>query len=57
MCIRMRKLHEEHQVPAVAHDWYQTVISFNKSKVRFEIFNDKTIIAIFFWWSVRTLAQ
>ena len=46
MCICMRKLHEEYQVPADAHDWCQTVFSFIKSKIRFEIFNDKTIIAI-----------
>ena len=41
MCIRMRKLHYEHQVPAGAQDGCQTVFSFNESKIRFEIFNDK----------------
>ena len=32
MCIRLRKLHEDHQIPADAHDWCQTVFSFNIPK-------------------------
>ena len=44
MCIRMHILHKEHQVPADEQDWCQTV---SYSKIRFEIFNNKTIIMIF----------
>ena len=32
MCIRMHKLHKEHQVPADELNWSQTVFSFNIPK-------------------------
>ena len=45
VCLRMRKLHAEWQIPADAHDWCQTV--FSLSKILSKILNDKNIIAIF----------
>ena len=56
MCIRMRKLHEEHQVPADAHDWYQTMFSFNIPKFVSKYLTAKNLSRCF-GWSVRTLAM
>ena len=56
MWIRMRKLHEEHQVPADAHDWCQTVFPFNIPKFISKYLTTKQL-SRFFWWLVRTLAQ
>ena len=56
MCIRMRKLHEERQIPADAHDWCQIAFSFNVPKFISKYLTTKQLSQIF-GWSIRTLAQ
>ena len=56
ICIRMRKLHEERQIPADAHEWCQIVFSFNVPKVVSKYLTTKQLSQIC-RWSVRTLAQ
>ena len=55
MCIRMRKLHAECQIPADAHDWCQIVFSFNVPIFIPKYWTTKQL-SQFFGWSVRTLA-
>ena len=56
LCLRMRKLNAECQIPADAHDWCQIVFSLNVPKFIQKYWTTKTL-SQFFGWSVRTLAQ
>ena len=48
VCLRMRKLHAECQIPADAHDWWMPNCVFIEcSKIHFKILNDKNTIAVF----------
>ena len=56
VCLRMRKLHAEGQIPADAHDWCQIVFSLNVPKFIPKYWTTKKL-SQFLGWSVRTLAQ
>ena len=56
MCIRMRKLHEERQVPADTYVWCQTAFSLNVPKFFSKYLMTEQLSQIF-GWLVRTLTQ
>ena len=56
MCICMRKLHAQCQIPADAQDLCETVFLFNVPKFIPKYWTTKQL-SQFFGWSVRTLAQ
>ena len=56
VCLCMRKLHAECQIPADAHNWCQIVFSLNVPKVIPKYWTTKTL-SQFLGWLVRTLAQ
>ena len=56
MCIRMRKLHQECEVPADAHVWCQIAFSLRVPKCVSKYLTTKQLSQMF-RWSVRTLAQ
>ena len=56
ICIHMRKLHVECQIPADEHDWCQIVLSLIVPKFVPKYWTTKKL-SQFLGWSVRTLAQ